>query len=47
MARSARSGPNAACPRVGRCEACGTSRQLDGRSWDQDPTLHVHGPTTP
>jgi hypothetical protein len=47
MARSAHSGPNAACPRVGRCEACGTSRQLDGRSWDQDPTPPDHGVTAP
>jgi hypothetical protein len=40
-------GPSAPCTRVGRCEACGSTRQLDGRSWDQDPTLPVHGATAP
>jgi hypothetical protein len=40
-------GPRAAYPRVGRSEACGSIRQLDGGSWDQDPTPPVHRATAP
>jgi hypothetical protein len=40
-------GPSAACPRVGRCQACDSTGQLDGRSWDQDPTPPDRGATVP
>jgi hypothetical protein len=40
-------GPQPACPRVGRCEACRSTRQLDGRSSDQDPTSPDYGATSP
>jgi hypothetical protein len=40
-------GPRAACPCVDRCQACGSTRQLDGRSRDQDPTPPDHGATAP
>ena len=40
-------GPGGACPCVGRCEACDSTRLLDGRSWDQGPTPPDHGATAP
>jgi hypothetical protein len=47
MARTDPPGPSRRYRRVGRCQACGTTRQLDACSWDQYLISPGHGAIAP